>query len=395
MGQHLMPEGAAPATPSIGYVAVYAKADGLLYSKDDAGVETSLGNTSTGTNTGDQIASTVPNTPAGNIVATDVQAAINELDTEKLSPADIGVTVQAYDADLTTWAGVTPGTGVATALAVNTGSAGAPVLFDGAGGTPSSLTLTNATGLPASVVTGLTAGKAQQVDQTVAATVRAATTDFTGESLEGTLSDTGVAITAFHGVAGITYKRKCLGVGDITAGAGLTILQGGVTITTAANDTFEVYMLTATTCEVRNYQRATAVSFSVHKNGTNQSIPNSTDTKVTFSTEEFDIGGYFDTTNSRFTPPTGYYNFNASVTLQASTNTNIIFLSLYKNGVSYKLGIYNRASGTGAIGADINCIAAANGTDYFELYVYQDNGTQNVSGAAANSYFTGHRIGDL
>jgi len=90
----------------------------------------------------------------------------------------------------------------------------------------------------------------------VAATVRAATTDLTGESLEGTLSDTGVAITAFHGVAGITYKRKCLGAGDITAGAGLTILQGGATIPTAAGDTFEVYLLTATTCEVRNYQRA-------------------------------------------------------------------------------------------------------------------------------------------
>jgi hypothetical protein len=43
---------------------------------------------------------------------------------------------------------VTPGTGVATALAVDVGSAGAPVLFNGAGGTPSSLTLTNATGLP-------------------------------------------------------------------------------------------------------------------------------------------------------------------------------------------------------------------------------------------------------
>ena len=42
MGQHLMPEGAAPATPSTGYVSVYAKADGLLYSKDDAGVETLL-----------------------------------------------------------------------------------------------------------------------------------------------------------------------------------------------------------------------------------------------------------------------------------------------------------------------------------------------------------------
>jgi hypothetical protein len=46
------------------------------------------------------------------------------------------------------------GTGIATALAVNTGSAGAPVLFNGALGTPSSGTLTNATGLP--LTTGVT-----------------------------------------------------------------------------------------------------------------------------------------------------------------------------------------------------------------------------------------------
>jgi len=51
------------------------------------------------------------------------------------------------------------GTGVATALAVNTGSAGAPVLFNGAGGTPTSLNLTNAvtntgTSLPGTCVQG-------------------------------------------------------------------------------------------------------------------------------------------------------------------------------------------------------------------------------------------------
>lgn len=68
----------------------------------------------------------------------------------------IGTNVQAYDADLTTWAGVTPGTGVATALAVNIGSAGAPVLFDGDGGTPSAITLTNGTGLPVSGITAST-----------------------------------------------------------------------------------------------------------------------------------------------------------------------------------------------------------------------------------------------
>lgn len=40
MGQNLLPEGAAPSTPAAGYVSVYAKADGLIYAKDDAGVET-------------------------------------------------------------------------------------------------------------------------------------------------------------------------------------------------------------------------------------------------------------------------------------------------------------------------------------------------------------------
>ena len=35
-----LPEGAAPSTPSAGKVYVYAKADGLLYAKDDAGAET-------------------------------------------------------------------------------------------------------------------------------------------------------------------------------------------------------------------------------------------------------------------------------------------------------------------------------------------------------------------
>lgn len=49
---------------------------------------------------------------------------------------------------------ITTGTGILTALGINVGSAGAPVLFDGAGGTPTSLVLTNATGLP--LTTGVT-----------------------------------------------------------------------------------------------------------------------------------------------------------------------------------------------------------------------------------------------
>lgn len=48
-----------------------------------------------------------------------------------------------------------PGTGVLTAIGINVGSAGAFVTFNGALGTPSSGTLTNCTGLPAS---GISAG---------------------------------------------------------------------------------------------------------------------------------------------------------------------------------------------------------------------------------------------
>lgn len=62
------------------------------------------------------------------------------------------VTTSSGDGTLSVTA---PGTGVLTALGVNVGSAGAFVTFNGALGTPSSGTLTNATGLPAS---GIAAG---------------------------------------------------------------------------------------------------------------------------------------------------------------------------------------------------------------------------------------------
>jgi hypothetical protein len=57
--------------------------------------------TSSGTNTGDQTATTVSNTPAGGIAATTVQAAINELDTEKTTPAAALAAADAADLSAT------------------------------------------------------------------------------------------------------------------------------------------------------------------------------------------------------------------------------------------------------------------------------------------------------
>ncbi len=73
------------------------------------------------------------------------------------------------------------GTGVATALAVNTGSAGAVVLFNGALGTPASGTLTNCTGLPISTgVSGLGTGVATFLATPSSANLASAVTDETG-----------------------------------------------------------------------------------------------------------------------------------------------------------------------------------------------------------------------
>ena len=73
------------------------------------------------------------------------------------------------------------GTGVATALAVNVGSAGAPLVNGGVLGTPSSGTATNLTGLPISTgVSGLGTGVATFLATPSSANLLAALTDETG-----------------------------------------------------------------------------------------------------------------------------------------------------------------------------------------------------------------------
>ena len=72
------------------------------------------------------------------------------------------------------------GTGIATALAVNSGSAGAVALINGALGTPSSGTLTNCTGFPLANLTGAGTGVLTFLATPSSANLRSAVTDETG-----------------------------------------------------------------------------------------------------------------------------------------------------------------------------------------------------------------------
>jgi hypothetical protein len=75
------------------------------------------------------------------------------------------------------------GTGVATALAVNVGSAGAFVTFNGALGTPASGNLANTSNLPVSGLAGMSAGMATWLAAASSANLRATVTDETGTGL--------------------------------------------------------------------------------------------------------------------------------------------------------------------------------------------------------------------
>lgn len=159
----------------------------------------------------------------------------------------IGTNVQAYSALLSAIAALTPTDG--NIIVGN----GATWVAESGATARTSLGL----GTAAIVNTGVTAGNVPTVDQTLNATARAATTTL-GTSLNHTLSDTSTTITAFNGVAGVTYHCRCLGAGAITYHAtNLIITQTGASIAaTAAGDTFDVEMITGTTCRLKNYTKA-------------------------------------------------------------------------------------------------------------------------------------------
>lgn len=123
---------------------------------------------------------------------------------------------------------VTTGTGVVTALGVNTGSAGAFVVNGGALGTPSSGTLTNVTGLPVSTgISGLGTGVATALAvNTGSAGAFVVNGGDLGTPSSGTVTNlTGTASININGTVGATTANT--GAFTTLSATGVTTVQAG------------------------------------------------------------------------------------------------------------------------------------------------------------------------
>lgn len=135
--------------------------------------------------------------------------------------------------------------------------------------------------------------------------------------------------------------------------------------------------------------------FSANKNGTNQTgVTSATDTKVTFTTEVDDVGGFYDAANSKYTPPAGTYLFTARIPFTANVvDQAAYFCVLYKNGVAHLYSAHVNGSGTGTIAPGLSVLAEANGTDYFEIYANGAGaGDKTISGTVGATYFQAVKV---
>ena len=136
------------------------------------------------------------------------------------------------------------GTGVATALAVNVGSAGAPVVNGGALGTPSSGTVTNLTGTASININGTvgattaSSGAFTTLSATGVTTVQAGTAALPAITTTGD-TNTGIFFPAADTIAfaegGVESMRLTSGGSLVVGGTEIVTNNGGITATTTSS----------------------------------------------------------------------------------------------------------------------------------------------------------------
>ena len=109
----------------------------------------------------------------------------------------------------------------------------------------------------------------------------------------------------------------------------------------------------------------------------NQSVSGATWTVLSLATEDFDIGGYYDNSTYRWTPPSGgkfYIHFQ----VRNSTGQDYMYCSIFKNGTTEVAMAQATISSAGILSS--GTIITPNGTDYYNLQVNPGTGSTIAAG---------------
>jgi hypothetical protein len=118
-------------------------------------------------------------------------------------------------------------------------------------------------------------------------------------------------------------------------------------------------------------------------------------TKVTLDAESYDIGGYFNTTDSKFVAPVdGFYLFTAQVTLASGTFSALkkFGIALYKASAAIATAYFSSNNDGDDIVLQINDIVRLDANDEITVYVVSgnDNNNTDLTAGEAVTYFSGH-----
>ena len=141
-----------------------------------------------------------------------------------------------------------------------------------------------------------------------------------------------------------------------------------------------------------------ASAFRANKNGTAQNFTTSTPTKISWGTEEYDVGTEF--ASDRFTSTkTGKYQFEIHALVTAvGVSTTAVKLHLYKNGALYSTVAASNATAALNMSLDGTSLVAVTAGDYFEAFIEFAgllSGTATVGGGTSDSWFAGVRLSGL
>ena len=182
------------------------------------------------------------------------------------------------------------------------------------------------------------------------------------------------------GTSGITQMTGSIVMSGSTSGT-TTIIPSAVAGTTT------VTMPAATgTMMVSGNMPA----FSAYQSAS-QTISGGVNTKITFTTKEFDTNTNYDTSTSKFTPTVaGYYQVDASVCYSNATAGEQLRTQIYKNGSQAKIGTVGNSTSTQAASSNVSALIYMSGsTDYLEIYIYSSGlgGTTPTNAFAGGTYF--------